>query len=636
MARDTIYALYATGRTDPTYKHIWGFEKVSDRDTFLQNKEHIVFAAQKYWRPGASIKIPVSYEDSFKYDYAVITNKTNSTPFTWYAFITSRAYISNNVTELSIDTDIVQTYYFSYQVDGVAPFWNTSGFITRRTGKTIPQRGTASDFVPIARNIQKIWYQPNVFYPVIFSSVDLTKDELSYSSWSVDGIIMSSCPYVVIGSDNADTLRRFAALMEKVNTNGWTGSISNVCVIPFDMVVETTEGVHPLAEKGTKERFDSMPKPTDCGGYVPKNKVLLEQDYSYVVINNNLGEEIKYRFDEVTGDAVNIVTGVSYNSGSVELYSYVSNFKDTDAGAYRMHAQKMTSVPLCTYDNDTYKIWLAQTQNTRAVQTENARKEIAYASYARDTSSSYQMSKYISPVISTITRTAQKAGESLESIFAPKADTVTTMGGTSGMGFGGGRSEGTGAGRSFTGNTAVDTMSVIKSAGQNKNLGGALGALAGLYTYKMSGIENAASYDISLWRAQDSLSMLYASYADKALVSATAAGSNMYGGMTTFNQVGFTICLITPTYESAQQLDNMITASGVTYNKYDFFYDQHYTFDYIAMTSADIPVDVEHRPQYARNLLLSLLDSGLYIWYYRSGDIDRHYGSPYGVDNPEV
>lgn len=618
MARDTNYILYATGRTDPTYKHIWAFQNRQERANFLFGKPSNQFLNNKYWRVGTTIKVPISYEESFKYDYALIINDSSTgKKREWFCFVTSRLYISNNVTQLTMEVDIVQTYYFSNVVDGEIPFWNTNGFITRATGTEMPMRGIASDYTPLSRDIQTINYFDNNYYVVIYSSVNLTNDELTYTYGSVQGVIMTSVPYIIIGSDNADTLARYKTVMDKVNNNGWTASISNICVIPAELIQLKTPGIYELINIGVQEKSVRVMKPTNCNGYVPINKNLLEQDYSYVVINNNGGEEVKYRFDDFKNDYININIGASYNSGTVELYCYPTNYKDSATGAYRARVQKMTNVPLCTYDNDTYKIWLAQNQNSRNVAKNNAHNEIRYAEMQRDNSLTYQGSKYITPIINEI----GKKSEQMVDALSGSVGSVLSDGQYRTL-FGGG------ATRSF------GTMNEQLITNKTNNTTGDIIKLAQLKIAQELGLENNINYDVNIYRAQDSLNQLMAGYADKALVSATSAGSNIYGSMTQFNQVGFYIMLITPTYEAAKQIDEMLSASGMTYNNYGFVSIKHQVYDYYAVNSADIESDITSRPQYARNVLLSLLDSGIYLWYYNNGDIDRHIGTPYGVDNP--
>ena len=137
MARDTIYTLYATGRADPTYTNIWGFTNSTEREAFFNGKAHIRFSQQKYWRVGATIKIPIRYEQALQYDYIIIDNDTTDSQNArrWYGFIDAKAYVSPEVTLITISVDWIQTYYF---VNGT-PFWYYPSFITRSHLMTCPR-----------------------------------------------------------------------------------------------------------------------------------------------------------------------------------------------------------------------------------------------------------------------------------------------------------------------------------------------------------------------------------------------------------------------------------------------------------------------------------------------------------------
>lgn len=463
MARNTTYALYATGKTDPTFSHIWAFQSVSERNAFLSSTFFRAFDAQKYWRVGRPIKIALDYETSFKVDYAIITNKAGTSEAqSWYCFVTNRRYISNTVTELTLEVDTVQTFYFN--IDG-SPFWQCDIYAQKRTNKFVPRRGIASDYAPQARNIANIDYNTNSFSIVIYSSVDLREDtELKYTLSSVEGVVMASAPYLVKGSDQSDTLSRFTQVIEKINNNGWTNSISNICVAPNVYLTNAPLGVSLLSQVQLEEKIYTIQKPTKIGEYVPVNKTILEQDYCYVVVDNNLGDTTKYRFDDFESGIVTIVTGMTYNSGTVEVYARPRGLKETAIDAYRAHVQKMTSVPLCSYDNDTYKIWLAQTINSRNVTIKNAEKEVLYAKLARaanlanQLSSAGDASSTNNNALNTYNNnyynnyynnTYNSSSEGSLPSTTGSTPALTSGGSFGGGSFGSGRSKGGGGGRNF-------------------------------------------------------------------------------------------------------------------------------------------------------------------------------------------
>ena len=157
-----------------------------------------------------------------------------------------------------------------------------------------------------------------------------------------------------------------------------------------------------------------------------------------------------------------------------------------------------------------------------------------------------------------------------------------------------------------------------------------------LYVKNQLGIENWYVYDQNVASAQANLNSLLASYADKARVPATAVGSNAYGDVCVLNQYGFMIPVYTPTAYYAEWIDKQLSAGGHTINKFSTIEKHHAVFDYYSVPSPYIPAERDGRPQYARNMLISLLSQGVYLWYVYNGDISPKIGVPYGVDNPEI
>lgn len=204
MARSTIYTLYKTGRIDPTLTNIWAFKTPQERYTWLNSKPSLEFTANKYWRVGSPIKIPVSYEMSFEYDYIRIINDAGTPQQReWYAFIAARAYISPSVTILTLDVDYIQTYYF----DNQAPFWDVPGFIVKSTGYFVPLPGSASDY-PVPQSITEAFVHESGAYAfIIYSTLNpstITSGSPQYQGMSTDGVYSAACAYV-IGGSNAPT-----------------------------------------------------------------------------------------------------------------------------------------------------------------------------------------------------------------------------------------------------------------------------------------------------------------------------------------------------------------------------------------------------------------------------------------------
>lgn len=638
MARDTIYTLYKTGRTDPTRQNIWGFSSEEQRRAWLNSKSPTVFLNQKYWRVTSSIKIPVRYEDSFDYDYVEIVNNSSSDKKrTWFCFITGRAYLNNNCTMLELDVDYVQTFYYSTVVDGVVPFWNISGFTSKSTMNVLPNRGEVSDYpVPESTCMSFNWAQIG-YGVVIYSSVDLTDlSSINYRTAIIDGQYTAAPPYIML-----ENVASITDLINRLNNLGITDAIAGMYLFPLNYIDVTLLTTSPqIATNASfyKELTYTVSKPMNCGGYVPENKVLLGYDYSYFTVNNGQGEVQTFHFEDFNGTPT-FKSRISFASGCPTVFIYPSNYIDSDQNNFRQRTMKITQAPACSYLNDSYRIWLAQTQNSRAASLNQAEAAVYQAKYARSQSFAYNYGSYIKEAeeyarpyalgaMNTIYNTLSSP---FQSLLGPSKSTTSNE-------FGGGKSAGSGAG--------IDLNTMQKNIQESPyGISGIQNApeafasvydLATAYINKQIGIETTYEYDFNVQNAQLNMNKLIAGWNDKSRIPATAVGSNAYGDACAYQQYGFMIAVFTPTAEYAEIIDKMLTASGHTINKHIFFTRSHQYFDFIAMPSPEIVSNINDRPEWVRKMFIGLLQSGVYIWHVKDGDISDHFGIPYGLPNPSV
>lgn len=647
MARDTQYTLYKTARTDPTFKNIWAFESESQREAWLNTCSPEPFLNNKYWRVGSTIKCSIRYEESFNYDYVRIVNRdTDSNQRkTWFCFITGRAYISNNCTMFTLAVDYVQTFYWSKSADGgVAPFWQTEGFISKATKPLLPPRGTVSEYPVPEVSCYHIDFNATGYSVVIYSSVDIRNlSALSYTTAIIDGQYTAAPPYIMAANVNA-----ISEIINEVNTKGYTDAIAGIYLVPNDYLNISAVSTTPLLATDSSLYLTVnkvIQKPISCDGYTPENKELLGYDYSYFTINNGQGEVSTWHFEDFDGNP-SFSSRLSLASGSPVLILYPNNYINADGNDFRQLAVKITQAPACSFLNDSYKIWLAQTQNSRAAAINAAQLAVDQAKFARENSLKYQFAQSVNPILDFMTNNdretlqasyknattllntgtfnGKNALTNIVETIMPSAPSNLKNAFPSGNSFGGGSSNGGGAGRSWgKGPSAGDVIESLVNMGE-------------LYVKNELGIENWYVYDQNVASAQANLNSLLASYADKARIPATAVGSNAYGDVCVLNQYGFMIAVYTPTAYYAEWIDKQLSAGGHTINKFSTIERHHAVFDYYSVPSPYVPAERNGRPQYARNMLISLLSQGVYLWYVYHGDISERIGVPYGLSNPEV
>lgn len=630
MARDTIYTLYSTGRVDPTYSNIWAFQNVNERTVFFNNKAHIRFQNQKYWRIGASIKVPIRYEQILQYDYVIVDNDTTNAQNArrWYCFIDAKAYVSQGVSLITLSVDWVQTYYF---LSGV-PFWYYPSFVTRATSHVLPPDGTPSDYpVPQTRCVS-FTQETGGYALVLYASVSPASagaGDLEYTSATVDGVPMSSPPYILKGSTLANLITTLGQTVNAYNENGMTDTITGIYLIP-DTYLPANIGTNVWVNGWSvtlPTRTITMNPPSL--GNAEYSDIIGLYDYSTVIINNGQGETESYRFNDFNGNP-QFQLSASLAAGSPTLFCKPSNLK-YNANDANQRIIKITQAPAIGWLNDSYKIWLAQTQNSRAASIAGAELAISQAEEARNKSWAYQNGKFI---------------QDME--WSAKGDITSNaanlIGGMAGL-FGSDLSENPkSTGIRFKDATipySDQTVTVAQRrgysdyAGVEKNLG-YMYDIGMAYVNHQLGIETIYTYDHAVANAQQSLNQLLASYSDRARIPATARGSNAYGDMAKFKQYGFMFAVFAPSTDSIQLINDMIAAGGHTVNRYMTTYKNHTVYDFLQCNSMKIPADPANRPQFVRKMMLGLLQSGVYLWYMNNGDISQYIGSPYGIENEYI
>lgn len=625
MARDTIYTLYSTGRADPTFSNIWAFQNSTERTSFFTNKAHIRFQNQKYWRVGNTIKVPIRYEVALQYDYCIIDNDSTDAQnaMRWYCFIDAKAYISPEVTLLTLSVDWIQTYYF---LSGV-PFWQYSGFITRATSHSLPPDGTPSDYpVPQTRCVS-FTQETGTYAVVMYASIspaNAIAGDLNYTSAIIDNVAMSSPPYILKGSTAANLIQTLTQTIDGYNNNGMTDAITGMYLIPVSYLpanIGTDVWVNGWSVTLPTRTITITPPSSQ----VEYGDILSLYNYTSLIVNNGQGETESFSFNDFNGSPqfqlVAALTG-----GSPTLFCKPANLKYNQNDANE-RIIKVTQAPAIGWLNDSYKIWLAQTQNSRAASIAGAELAISQAEEARNKSWAYQTG-------STIKDAEERLRQYLPGRMADVSGSLSAL-------FGEDRAtRGSSVGRRF-GDVSIpynDGMQLTTPTygsryGDDQQLWRGLYDIGIGYINNQLGIETTYLYDHRVASAQQSLNQLLAGYTDKARVPATARGSNAYGDMARFDQYGFMFAVFAPSGDSMALMNNMIAAGGHTVNRYQAIVRAHQVYDYFQANSVKIPSNPALRPQFVRKMMLGLLQSGVYLWYVNNNDISEYIGSPYGLTN---
>lgn len=338
-----------------------------------------------YQRKDGVIRYGGNFDSLVNYNYVMYRNDAFSNKW-FYAFITGMEYLNDNVTAISIKTDVWQTWQFdlTYKptlIEREHVNNDAVGVNTIPEGLEFGEyvcNGTVTNFGINATGINDY---------VIVVDVSMienpgTNQTLEYSwiggstpSQYVNGI-PSGLYHLIIGV-NSSVVTSARAVIDVYDKAGLGDAIQNVYILPRDLVgnVEfgltiSTTGSAPSASVGglampafsqgvTSLGNTTFSRATTISGYTPKNNKLFCWPYNYLNISNNAGTTVPYHYEDFSGNIEFKVEGTFGPSGSTKAipvdYKYITNSEN--AYDYSINGAKY---PVCAWTTDSYTNWLTQ------------------------------------------------------------------------------------------------------------------------------------------------------------------------------------------------------------------------------------------------------------------------------------
>lgn len=314
---------------DNSYRHTMTFpSRQAQADYFMScMNQWFNNGTYTYVRMNNAIKVGFNAEHLYTFDYVMYQNANYGDKW-FYAFITEVNYVNENTTELVLELDVMQTWYFDYQL--------VEGFVEREhvnddslDANLIPEpemsfnlvaqdKWTDGDFndrlaviqtnaVPIYETVQG--ESGNVYNTVATSARPLAGG--IYSNIFNGAMYFAFHPWdFTPGGADEDNVRIF---LTEINRVGSADSISNIFLFPEAYLA----GAHPdggspssAAAGGNRfggyavetgkapiQKFHPMYRPTTLDGYTPRNNKLFTYPYCFARAEDNAGHYMDWKWE---------------------------------------------------------------------------------------------------------------------------------------------------------------------------------------------------------------------------------------------------------------------------------------------------------------------------------------------------
>lgn len=302
-----------------------------------------------YQRKDSVIRYPAHIDTILTYNYVMYQNDAYTNKW-FYAFITKMEYVNDNMTLITIKTDVYQTWQFDMT-------WKRS-FIEREHVNddtiglhTVPE-GLETGAYKVYEH-QTDSYNDDLCY-ITLSTVG-PSDLESYDLNVYNGIITPGI-YCKWDSTSMNNLKTF---INNLNRAGKIDALVSMFIAPT--WIAPSQGIYVDTGSDVPLRNIDISRITDLDGYVPHNNKMLCYPYCFVNLSNAMGLVKTYKQEKWNPNNPNAMgvtmKGVLTPGGSIRVYPVNYN------GERDNYDESITigKFPQVAWYNDLYTNW--QTQN---------------------------------------------------------------------------------------------------------------------------------------------------------------------------------------------------------------------------------------------------------------------------------
>lgn len=348
------------------YLHTIWFENHNAQLRYFQNKVVKTFTEYTYLRRNYPIKVEATMEEALHWNYLFFLNGANQK--TYFYFINSVEYINDSCVQLNIEMDVMQTYLFDHVINAC--------FVEREH--------TADD--SIGANLIDEGLELGELVNHYSFNVDmqdlcvLVLTSLKLPPWTTAERDFYFRPdestydkvYSGLGIQASDNYLMLHSALQNMDEYGKSDAVVNMWMYPKRLLRladgqswdECDENA-AIVPAGTNSFEVSCHRPVSLDGYTPRNKKLLTYPYNLLYVTNNEGASAIYKYEHFLniGGTDHLcyfrVTGTMSAEAAVKMYpvqykGIVVNYDEGIMGP---------SYPSCAWNQDVYKLWLAQNQH---------------------------------------------------------------------------------------------------------------------------------------------------------------------------------------------------------------------------------------------------------------------------------
>ena len=330
------------------------FTNTTAQYNYFNSLPHLEVDNFTYQRKDSVIRYPAHIDSILTYNYVMYKNENYSNKW-FYAFITKMEYVNDNMTLITIHTDVYQTWMFDM-------VWKRS-FVEREhvnddtIGKhTIPEGLETGEYVCTKMDTT------NTFDELcIVTASTVGPSDLENYDMNIYNKIPSPVVYCRWDLNNTATgLNGLKSFINSLNNHSKIDAMQYMFFAPTWLCNRASGTVYIEESNNYNSYVLELNSINSLNGYTPTNKKLLCYPYCYFGMSNSVGQFniLKQELWEKYQGAYNVlVDGVLSAGCSIKAipYRYKGIYENYDEGI------TLGKFPQLSWTNDLYTNW--QTQN---------------------------------------------------------------------------------------------------------------------------------------------------------------------------------------------------------------------------------------------------------------------------------
>lgn len=364
IAPNTVVKILKDVPLDEEYDHSLYFANIPAQSSYFNTKVKYTLNAHSYQRVKRGyMRVNIQYENLYDCNYIMFQNSSFGNKW-FYAFLKSAEYINNAVSEIEFEIDVMQTWFFDFQLEQCMVEREHS--FTDAIGENIvPESLQLGEYV--IKNFANISYPYGNTYKCVVAATFLAtyNTPLNPGEWyfqenrcGIDCKTFSGLTLNAFSINNQNDINYLNSFFDAVDSAGKTEGIINVYMVP-----EPWAGAGWPINEINPQYTRLVAEYNTLDGYTPKNNKLYTYPYHFIYGTNYNGAGVAYPFEfftHVQGDSDNYIYFKNFCTScqSPELISVPLYYKGVTENYDEM--LKVSGFPVCAWNSDIYKAWSAQ------------------------------------------------------------------------------------------------------------------------------------------------------------------------------------------------------------------------------------------------------------------------------------